>query len=445
MTSPWSDDSVFNDVTTLEARRFLLEACGLEGLKGCPKDDPNYANAWQENTYFDNDIGDEWSKSGQFPVLEGGATVDKGVLDINKCEEKPGYFGCELKSGWDDMIFKCPSGWHWMPYHGGWSGKHGKCVKNRQYGGQSDQHSPLVLRDGPRGKQWWQTKYVDVGHIEGVINCPEGFHLNETYKGWDGKVVGGKCAQTINWTAAFQVLQPPNSQTNPLFSLIFRGDPTKPLPIEPIPHPYNLLPCHKTDSRGVEVNCDGTDPANDITGCGVPGSVEELSGQCSSSNDQDPTDSTDWGWNLTEFSLSSEYLIGVALCGIPVGYYAKTQNNMGVLVIYSAATLGLPYAYDKIVEYLSAKKSKGDMLVAVAVAGTAVTLGLAIGLAHMGVPSNLAGYVGLAGLLVTGIGVAYVAVEEGYVENIIEWVVKAFAGGLKDAGKGIWGAIGDIF
>lgn len=78
---------------------------------------------------------------------------------------------------------------------------------------------------------------------------------------------------------------------------------------------------------GMPVDCSCNDTTN-INRCGISSSTAELSGQCANSGNG-PTDN--WGWNLTEFSLSSQYLVGVAACGIPIGYYCKLKDKYSYL------------------------------------------------------------------------------------------------------------------
>lgn len=104
------------------------------------------------------------------------------------------------------------------------------------------------------------------------------------------------------------------------------------------------------------------------------------------------------------------------------------KDNYSYLVVYSAAALGLPFTYDKIVEYLNEKQSKGDVIVAVGLIGTSISLTGAVALNYIGVPSNLAGYFGLAGMAATGLGVIYVAWEEGYFLKMFENLAKAIGG-----------------
>lgn len=412
--------------------------------------DSNYGQAEGEYIMYQVTMHHPWPKSDYLDL--GDAKTSKTAqglkeMDLSTCGEDDSFVTCTKKN----LFGSCPSGWFEK------RNDEGKltCSANRYYDpnpGPQNVGTLSAIRKDQHGHPYWvKTDYQDIGTTAGSANCQSGWNFVKSYIGKGGRI-GISCSKT---TATPYVEQE-----------IGYIHPMQPVyPVSCLDHPdlpqcQNLTPMNLefpfqalhipgkqtcTNSAGLEVDCTtGNDTAN-IAGCGVPGSYEELNGWCTNTNTTNPNDlPDDNAFDLTEYSLSTDYLIGVAVLGIPIGYYCNVNKDFRVLYLYLGTSILAPMLYDKVVEYVKGKR--GDTLVAVALMGVTATLGVAVVLNRvLDVPAGLCSYVGLGGLVLTGGYTAYVAFEEGYVKDIITNLFSMLPDLGKDIAGGIWGGITKIF
>jgi hypothetical protein len=97
--------------------------------------------------------------------------------------------------------------------------------------------------------------------------------------------------------------------------------------------------------------------------------------------------------------IQPEFYIPLTLAGIPIGYIYYKNREPGILLLYAASFVGIPWAYSIITRFMSTHK-----IFLIGVGGVALTL-LTVGYLYYlkALPDSVLGYLAAGGMAFSGL------------------------------------------